>query len=1606
MNVMEVVGRGGAKGRRFGQERRIALGTLFVLGLCWAGTAGAFPLSEDEALKVARETLAKLSLRDKVKLCAGTGYSTYEKVPGSATARPWRVSDSSGGLQADVPPDGKAWPKDAPPRDDKSTCGPGLSALAATWDPSLAWRHGDMLGAEMRDREIDQLLGPGINVMRTPLCGRNWEYLSEDPFLAGVLAAQIIRGVQGRDVAAMVKHFAANNQEWGRYRVDTMVDDRTLREIYLSAFERAFREGGSLGTMTCYNKINGIHGSENAWTQNGILREEWGFLGPTTSDWGGHHSTAAAALGGGTIEMNARPGITHYVNHEAGTYPLEEAVKKGEVPLATLDDMVLHTLYMMARTGFLTGAPRAKGERNTERNKLVARTIGEDSIVLLKNGKGVLPLEKAKTRKLLVIGAKADQNESLGGSSACGNPPYEISYFKGLKEYLGDKADVTLEPLPLDAKADRAAPRARAEAADAVIVYTGTEHGAGGVGCCESEGSDRCFLTAEPAEDAAVAEILGWKVPHLVIACRSGAPVAYSWTDRAPTVLQHSYLRQEGGRALARVVFGEVNPSGRLPCTWPRDVRDTPSATCGTYNNACVTYNERFYVGYRWYDARKIPVRWPFGYGLSYTTFKWGRPTVKQTGAGTNAVWTVKVPVTNTGTRDGKEVVQLYARPLDAKVERCVKELRGFAKVSVKAGATAVAEIAVKAADLRTWDAFAHRWRVDDGRYELLAAANAEDVRGKVSVTVRAPTVPAAASAAAFPLPDAEAHAQAEAALAHLTLDEKTKLCAGNSTMTLPAIPSAGITAEWRMSDGSHGIKPEHRRESFGYVEGIDDRSTALPPLSALACTWNPSLAQRHGRVMGEQMRARGVDQMLGPGINVMRNPLCGRNWEYLSEDPHLIGALAAPLVRGVQAQGVAATVKHFAVNGQELDRNAVDTVVDDRTLNEIYLPGFRAAIREGGALAVMTAYNKVNGYFCSENAYLQKTVLRDRWGFTGEIVTDWGGQHSCAFAANNGGNVEMSTGRDIKYFHNPFHEGESPLAAAVRNGEVAAATVDEMALHTLYMMAKTGFLDNRARPGERFDTPRGADPATGHAATARAIGEEAIVLLKNAKGVLPLDKAKTKRVVVAGLAADRAVAHLGSSCESHPPYEITALAGLKEYLGKDAQVDLFPLGAETSSADRPAPIDPQLVESFDPTDKTHAFNVRAWKVEYFKDKDCRGTPHRTEYVKGPDLKWTDCQKPGSHIPDGTGVRVSAKVRAPETGDFNLAHELGPRCRARIRVDGKLLSDLRPGHAGVWAALEKGRVYEIALEARPSNADEHRIFFGWVPPSARRAGVAKLKEACAKADAVVVFTGTSIGFGRALECEGGDRPDLRTPDGHDGEIAEILSWNFPNTVVVNRSGSPMEFPWEGACATLVHQPYLGQEAGRPLARVLFGEVNPSGRLACTWPRRYEDTPVARCGTYQAGRVILNERFYVGYRWYDARKIAPMFPFGHGLGYTTFVWGKPSVAKKGDGWVVRVPVRNTGRRAGKETVQLYVHAVSPEVERCVKELKGFAKVEVPAGGEATAEIPVSPRDLAYWDSFRSRFRADKGDYELIAAASAADVRGAVRVTLPAAQHFAD
>ncbi len=828
---------------------------------------------------------------------------------------------------------------------------------------------------------------------------------------------------------------------------------------------------------------------------------------------------------------------------------------------------------------------------------------------------------------------------------------------------------------------------------------------------------------------------------------------------------------------------------------------------------------------------------------------------------------------------------------------------------------------------------------------------------------------------------DADARDQAETILRRLTLEEKVALTHGDSTMAVAANPEKGIPTRFVMHDGPHTVRADVREESFAYLRPADDYSdaaTVFPAGSALAATWDTDLARRFGEALGEEARARGKDMLLGPGVNIARTPLCGRNWEYMGEDPCLAARMVVPVVRGLQSRDVAACVKHFAVNNQERDRLRLDARPDARTLREIYLPAFEAAVKQGGALAIMNAYNKLYGDYCSDSDLLNNRILKGEWAFPGLVVSDWGSIRNTVGAANGGSDLEMNAGRAIRYF-------KQPLIDAVREGKVPESRVDDMARRVLYVQAKLHKLDGKRRAEGSINTPA-------HQAVAREIAADSVVLLKNDAEILPLDAKALREIVVVGRLADTGLCRLGWSAEGKPPYETTLVEGLRAALPK-AKIVYRPFPKHRVSV-APLP-DACLVTENPDTTVTVGMVDRGWHWERFANDALRGAPAARGFTRAPALSEADAK--GTDF----SMRWRTRFRAPESGEYLFAATCDDG--ARVLLDGRPLIDAwgdSEAHTVTGrATLRAGTEHDLTVEYRQAQG-EAVFAFGWRRPSEAGADYGELRALAKKADAVILMTGNGKGHGRALECEAGDRPDLSLLPEDDAGIAALLGVN-PRTVVIVQSGSPVAMPWADRAPTILQHSFLGQESGSAVADVLLGVREPGGRLIHTWPERLADTAPFALDDHDPLVVHHKEGILVGYRWFDAKDIAPRFPFGYGLGYTSFIIGEPDAMVEGDRVTVRVPVTNAGRRAGSVVVQLYVEPPADSaVVRAPRQLAAFAKERLEPGETRSVWLSLGPRAFAWWDEALPGWRHEAGTFTLAVGQSSRDLPHRLPVTLPA------
>lgn len=699
------------------------------------------------------DALGRLTLEEKVALLHAQSKFSSAGVARLGIPEIW-TTDGPHGIRPEV-----LWDKweQAGWTNDSCVAFPALTCLAATWNPDMAQLYGRSIGEEARYRNKAVLLGPGVNIYRTPLNGRNFEYMGEDPYLASRMVVPYVQGVQQNGVAACVKHFALNNQEINRSTLDVVVDDRALYEIYLPAFKAAVQEGKAWAIMGSYNLYKGQHCCHNKYLLKDILKGEWDFDGVVISDWGGTHDTEQAIANGLDLEFGTwTNGLSSGARNAYDNYylaqPYLQRLKDGRASMDELDDKVRRVLRLAFRTVMNTGRPW--GSMRSPEHYAAARQIGEEGIVLLQNKRSVLPVDLTRIRKIAVIGENALKMMTVGGGSSSLKAQHEISPLEGIRRRVGDKAEVIYARgyvgdetgeyngvvTGQNLKETRSAAELKAEAlkvaseADCVIFIGGLNKSDGQ----DCENTDRKDLSLPYGQDELIEALAGANA-NLIVVNISGNAVAMPWAGKVAAIVQGWYLGSEAGTSLAAVLMGDVNPSGKLPFTFPARLEDVPAHSLGQYsavrskNVTTVQYNEGIFVGYRWTDRqKKVQPLFSFGHGLSYTTFEYGKPVVDKREMKAGEQLTVTVPVKNTGSREGKEVVQLYIRDKKSSVERPVKELKGFCKVSLKPGEEKEVSFTIDRSALSYFDAGSHQWVAEPGAFEAIVAASATDIRGQV----------------------------------------------------------------------------------------------------------------------------------------------------------------------------------------------------------------------------------------------------------------------------------------------------------------------------------------------------------------------------------------------------------------------------------------------------------------------------------------------------------------------------------------------------------------------------------------------------------------------------------------------------------------------------------------------------------------------------------------------------------------------------------------------------------------------------------------------------------------------------------------------------------
>ncbi|MDR3727644.1 MAG: glycoside hydrolase family 3 C-terminal domain-containing protein [Terracidiphilus sp.] len=805
--------------------------------------------------------------------------------------------------------------------------------------------------------------------------------------------------------------------------------------------------------------------------------------------------------------------------------------------------------------------------------------------------------------------------------------------------------------------------------------------------------------------------------------------------------------------------------------------------------------------------------------------------------------------------------------------------------------------------------------------------------------------------------------ARIESLLHQMTLEEKVRMLFGGEqpgVSQLPGVPRLGIPAILA-SDGPRGMSA---------AEG-----TAFPSGIGLASSWDPSLFQAVGTVIGQESRAAGRTMVFAPALNIERDPLNGRFFEYLTEDPFLDGQLAASMVHGIQGERVAACIKHFAANNREWNRDWYMSNVDERTLEEIYLPGFKAAVEQGRAWAVMTAANGVNGQLACQNHSLLTTTLKDKWGFDGLVLTDYNHARGTEKAALAGLDVSM-----------PWADWNTesfgkPLLDDVTAGKIPLSLIDDKVRRILRVMQRVGLLDGiDPHTGGSVDTPE-------HQTAALRAAEESLVLLKNDAHILPLSAKSLKHIIVLGPNANRLLCDggFGGSSGVRPPYEVTVLEGLKKRLGADrAEYLSIDEGGEFEA------IDLRFLKT-----KSGKPGVDA---KYFNDGLETPVLERTE--SSIDANW-EMRSPDPAVvhSDNFGAQYETVLTPPKSGYYTI--RLSGQNSATLDLNGQpFLTNNAPGgfhSTSLDIYLDAGVAYPLRVSYHAEVGDA-ALHLEWSLPRTPQQLDAKIREAAPKlrsADAVI-FVG---GWNHGLDTEGLDRQNMDFPKGQEELIRRVASVN-PHTVVVLMHGSPFTVSgWIDSVPAVLDAWYPGMEGGNAIAEALVGDINPAGKLTFSWPKQLKDSPTYSIGTADKDNVNYKEGIFVGYRYFDTRDIAPQFPFGFGLNYSDFTYSGLTAVRSPQGFHVSLSVKNVSARSGAQVVQLYIAPTESTAPRPVHELRGFRRLTLKPGEMGQVSFDLDASSFRHWDTEAHAWRNDPGDYIVQVGDSSRDLPLQAHVIVP-------
>jgi beta-glucosidase len=797
--------------------------------------------------------------------------------------------------------------------------------------------------------------------------------------------------------------------------------------------------------------------------------------------------------------------------------------------------------------------------------------------------------------------------------------------------------------------------------------------------------------------------------------------------------------------------------------------------------------------------------------------------------------------------------------------------------------------------------------------------------------------------------------------LSRMTLEEKVDLVGGAGFKTKKNVRLC--IPELLMTDGPLG--PNVKGRATNYSAAIN-----------MAATFDTALIHRVAENIGEETRILGRNMLLAPMINIVRTPFGGRTFEFFGEDPWLVSRMTVAYVRGVQSRKVATCTKVIAVNNQEWNRFDVDVIVSERALREIYLPAIKAAVQEADTWTIMAAYNQVNGDYACENKHLLNDILKEEWGFKGAVVSDWGGARSTVKMAESGLDLEMPTGSWY---------GEK-LLAAIRNGQVAVSILDDKVKRILWVMFRAGLFDESIdKYGGHSDTPE-------RRALALKVAQESIVLLKNEHRFLPLDRKKIRSIAVIGPNGDVARMKGAGSGALNGNYSISPLQGIREAAGSQVSID-FKRGFPAEKTMLPI-VPPRFFTLEDGSPGIYA--------EYYNNRDLQGKPVLTRVEKDINFDWgyggeRDPQNPGSPQPgvvnlDQWSARWKGKLKSPGDGWYEIG--LQSDNGVRLYLDGKKILDY-------WIDSKPGDFKMVRYKFTADKSYDLEVeFYENIGSCVCKLGLDKyetgdmLQEAVdlAKASDVVILC---AGLSELYEGEAIDRDQLALPEDQLKLIERVIEVNKNTLIVLNNATPVLMDPWIKTAPAIIEAFYPGQEGGHALADIIFGDVNPSGKLPITFPARVEDSAVY--GTYpgQKNRAEYKEGIFVGYRYFDKKQIEPLFPFGYGLSYTTFTYSDLHFSSEeispADTLTIKMTVKNTGSRTGEEIIQLYVRDLAATVEREVKSLKGFVRISLKPGESKTAVFKIDKHHLAFYDENQRQWIAEPGEFEILVGNSSRDIR---------------